>query len=183
MLMSALPGRARRRRGAAAAANSTDNGRAPKLLQKWGRVNQLFAFSSRARGEWAPRARRAERAADAAPSDTRAANQINRLATISVFANSVRGMELGRCRRGVVVVARAMGSARQHPPSKRHRRWGHWGVLSLRHFRLAWSGSLSGGEWAPSGATNQAERQIDPHLRRPATSPIPFSPFPFSPNG
>ena len=41
----------------------------------WGRVN-LLAVISRARGKGAPRTRPAERAADAAPSDTRAANQM-----------------------------------------------------------------------------------------------------------
>ena len=70
--MSASPARARRRRGCRR--KQPDNGRAPKLLQKLGRVNHDFAFFSRARGEWAPRPRQQSEPPMPAPTDTRAAN-------------------------------------------------------------------------------------------------------------
>ena len=181
--MSASPARARRRRGCRR--KQPDNGRAPKLLQKLGRVNHDSAFSRAREGSGHhDLASRASRRCRRRPTRARRIKlSISRPAVVWPD-DHFRFRKFGS-RRVMDSISRpavvgwwsraSYGVSPTTPPIEPAPTIGHWGVLSLWHFRLARSGSSSGG-WAPSGATNQAERQTDPHLRRPTTSPIPFSP-------
>jgi hypothetical protein len=114
---------------------------APKLLQNLGSVNLLSAFS-RAREGRAQCARRAERAADAAPSDTRAANPSKPPDDHFRFRKfgSRRVMDSISMSMPAVVwwwSRASYGVSPTTPPIETAPTMGHWGVLSLWHFRLA----------------------------------------------
>jgi hypothetical protein len=158
--MSASPCRGSPAPRSDCAANSTDKGRAPKLLQNLGRVNHLTAVSRAREGRGAPRARQ-----QSAPPMPRRATRARRIPF------SVGPFSVGGCR-----MVPTPGQLRGQPDNTPHRNGTDDRALG-RALALAFpAGAIGLFIWAPSGATNQAERQTDPHPRRPTTWPIPFSP-------
>jgi hypothetical protein len=164
------------------------------------RVNHLTAVSRAREGRGAPRARQ-----QSAPPMPRRATRARRI-PFSVGPFSVGGCRMVptpgqryRGRRdgldieaggGVVVAPFSVGpfsvggcrmvptpgQLRGQPDNTPHRNGTDDRALG-RALALAFpAGAIGLFIWAPSGATNQAERQTDPHPRRPTTWPIPFSP-------
>ena len=189
----------RRRRGAAAAANSPTMVAHRNCYGNWAALTSSLRFLARARGVGTTSSP-AERAADAAPSDTRAANQI-----LDIEAGGgVLDIEAGTvdflfrlfyfvCSISFVLFRlfyfcwslptdgadcrRSYGVSPTTPPIETAPTIGHWGVLSLWHFRLARSGSfLVGGRRAarPIKQSDRPTRTCGGRRRRRIS---------FSPNG